>query len=102
MYSDIIIKATSKTETMSKLMEGPVGYTIARTARILNMTRQSVDKAIRKDSLHATRLYLVGKDSKKLISTEVDRDSVHAYANAKLGRNRVPFGYTDDQFQLFS
>lgn len=102
MYHDINIPATSKLETMKKLMDGPVGYSIARTAKILGITRQSVDAAIRKDALHATRLYLVINDEKKLISTEVDRESVHAYANAKQGRNRIPYGYVDDQHQLFS
>lgn len=108
MYRDIEIDGELSMRGFKELLEGPVGYSIARTARILDMTRQSVDAAIRKDALHATRFYLVAKDSRKkkeirkLISTEVDRESVHAYAMAKQGRNRIPYGYTDDQIPLFS
>lgn len=103
MYRDIIIDGNlSHAEAFEKLTDGPVGYSVSRAARILEMSRQAVDKAIIKGALQATRIYLVTSSGKKLVSTEVDRESVHSYAQAKHGRNRVPFGYRDDQLSIFS
>jgi len=94
MYHDIFIDSEdSPLEGFQKLTQGPVGYSVARAARILDMTKQSVDSAIRRGSLDATRIYLVAKPKNKLISTEVDRKSVHEYAIARNGRSRVPKGF---------
>ena len=101
MYHDITIDGNdSPTEAFNKLTAEPTGYTIARTARILDMSRQSVDAAIRKGALRATRIYAVTKKGKSCLSVEVDRESVQAYANARNGRQRVPQGYLNDQHEL--
>lgn len=103
MYHDIIIDGTlSEAEAFKTLVSGPVGYSLPRAARILDMTRQGVDLAIRKGALQATRIYLDTSSGRKLVSTEVDRESVHSYAEARHGRKRVPFGYRDDQLSIFS
>lgn len=101
MYRDIIIEGGSRKEALQKLTEGPVGYSVARAARILDMNRQGIDKAVRRGALHATRFYLATDKGLKLISTEVDRESVHDLAAAKEGRDRAPRGYQDNQIRLF-
>ena len=102
MYRDIEIDATSIAEVARVLTSESVGYTISRTAKILNLSKQSVDKAIERDALHATRIFLIDSNgNRKRLGIEVDRDSVHEYANQRHGRERVPKGYTDDQLRLF-
>ena len=101
MYTDIIVDGNdSPTAAYKKLFAEPTGYTVARTARILDMTKQSVDAAIKKGSLQAARLYAETEKGKKLLSTEVDRESVQAYANARNGRQRVPKGYEPTQHEF--
>ena len=101
MYTDIYIDGNdSPADAFKKLMGDPIGYTIPRTARILDMTRQSVDQAIKKGALRATRIYIATSKGNKLISTEVDRDSVAGYLQAKNGRERVPKGFIATQQQL--
>ena len=101
MYNDIYIDGEDSSHAAyKKLTAEPIGYTVARTSRILGMNRQSVDKAVRKGALSATRMYIVTDKGNKLISTEVDRESVHAYALARDGRDRVPKGFRSSQMAL--
>jgi len=101
MYNDIYIDGDDNTHSaFKKLMAEPTGYTIARTSRILGMTKQAVDGAIKNGTLFATRMYIVTNKGKKLISTEVDRESVNAYALARDGRDRVPKGFIASQMAL--
>jgi len=101
MYQDIYIDGDDSSHAAyKKLTAEPIGYTIARTARILGMSKQAVDGAIRNDGLMATRMYVTTDQGNKLISTEVDRETVHSYALARDGRNRVPKGFIPDQMAL--
>ena len=101
MYHDKLITGDDDPlATFKQLVSEPVGYSIARAARILGMTKQAVDKAIQKDALHATRIYINTDKGPKLLSIEVDRDSVHEYAGARHGRQRVPKGYLANQHPL--
>jgi len=101
MYNDIIIDGKdSPGQAFKKLTGGPVGYSVARTAKILEMNRSSVDKAVRRGALDATRIYAVTKTGNKLVSTEVDRESVHRFAEARDGRNRISKGFTSRQQEL--
>ena len=101
MYNDIFIDGDDDSHSAyRKLTAEVIGYTIARTSRILGMSKQSVDKAVRKGALRATRMYITTDTGNKLISTEVDRESVHAYALAKDGRPRVPKGFRANQMAL--
>jgi len=101
MYKDIYIDGDDSSHAaFKKLMAEPTGYTIARTSRILGMSRQAVDKAIRNGSLFATRMYIKTPKGNKMISNEVDRESVEAYAFARDGRERVPKGFIASQLAL--
>ena len=104
MFNDIYIDGKDNLKSVFlKLTAEPTGYTIARTAKILDMSKQAVDQAIRRDALYATRIYMAtSTDKYTLVSTEVDRDSVIAYARARDGRDRVPYGFKTDQRELFS
>jgi hypothetical protein len=102
MYRDIEIDGTSVLEVARVLTSESVGYTISRAAKILNISKQSVDHAIQRDALHATRIFLVdSKGNRKRLGIEVDRESVHEYARQRHGRERIPYGYVDDQLQMF-
>jgi len=101
MYHDRLITGDDDPlATFKQLVSEPVGYTVARAARILGISKQSVDKAIRNDGLHATRLYVQTEKGPKLLSIEVDRESVHEYAGARHGRQRVPKGFIANQHPL--
>lgn len=101
MYHDIYIDGDDSSHSaFKKLTAKPIGYTIARTSRILGMSRQAVDKAIRNGSLFATRMFIITAKGNKMISNEVDRESVEAYALARDGRDRVPKGFIASQLAL--
>lgn len=101
MYTDILIDGKdSPLSAFKKLAGDPIGYTVPRTARILGMSKQAVDQAIRKGALSATRIYMQTPKGKTLISCEVERDSVHAYLHAREGRQRVPQGFLATQAEL--
>jgi len=103
MFTDKIIDGkTSHREALKTLLGEPVGYSMGRAAKILQTSRQGVTAAIERDALHATRIYMQTPQGRKLVSTEVDRDSVHALARSKTGRQRAPRGYIDDQLGLFT
>lgn len=101
MYKDIYIDGKdSHLANFKKLTEGPVGYSVARTARITELTKQGVDKAVRRGALVATRIYIRTGSELKLISTEIDRESVHEFVFSRDGRNRVPKGFVAQQHEL--
>lgn len=101
MYKDIYIDGKdSHLANFKKLTEGPVGYSVARAAKILEVNRQAVDKAVRRGALVATRIYIRTGSGEKLISTEIDRESVHEFVLSRDGRNRIPKGFVAQQQEL--
>lgn len=101
MYTDKLISGNDNLSSLyDTLLAEPTGYTIARTAKILGMSKQAVDKAIISDRLHATRIYAKTGNTLKLLSTEVCRDSVIALANHRSGHQRGPKGFKASQIPL--
>ena len=69
MYIDKTISGDDKPlETFIDLTTAPVGYTVARAAKIIGVSKQSIDQAIRKDALTATRIYIQTPKGLKLLS----------------------------------
>lgn len=103
MYRDIVIPhGLSEQEEYELYDEVKPGYSPGYVGAFLDMSRQSVDKAVRKGALIATRVYQISADGKKHhVATYIDEDSMKEYKLARMNRQRVPQGFRATQQRLF-
>ena len=102
MYRDIFITPEMSDWQKETAMDDVApGFSPGYAGAFLGMSRQAVDKAVRKGALIATRVYQVDVDGHRShLATIIDHESMLAYRDAKSGRERVPQGFRANQLRL--
>lgn len=103
MYHDIIIPhGLTEAQELKFWDQVQPGFSPGYVGAYLSMSRQAVDKAVRKGALIANRVYVTHSDGKKQhVATYIDVESMKEYKLAKMNRHRVPQGFRATQHTLF-